>query len=106
MFLIAATTETAEELREVLGATHAERSLVVCLVASAELVAERLRRREPDSWPGKQELITHARELADSIPRLPGIDLRIETDRSDAADIAVELLHEMRGRGLVPGPPP
>jgi hypothetical protein len=105
LFLIAATTETADELGAVLAATRAERSLVVCLVASAELVAERLGRREPDAWPGKRWLIEHARELVDSIPRLDGVDLRIETDAWAADDAAAEVAREMRVRGLVAGEP-
>jgi gluconate kinase len=103
LFLIASTTETAQELRDVLGAAGAERSLVVCLVASAETVAERLRRREPDAWPGKQSLIAHARELAKSIPTLPGVDLRIDTERAEPAHVVDELMREMHARGLVAG---
>ncbi len=61
LFLVVATTETAQELRGVIDATRADRSLVACLVASAETVAERLQRREPDDWPGKQALIARAR---------------------------------------------
>jgi adenylylsulfate kinase len=101
LFVIAATTETADELRGVLAAAGARRSLVICLVASAALVTERLQQREPDAWPGKQQLIAHARELADSIPRQAGVDLRIETDRSRAPDIAAELVREMRLHRLV-----
>jgi gluconate kinase len=73
LFLIAATTETGEELSGVLAAACADRSLVVCLTAAAEVVATRLQRREPDRWPGKRGLIEHARALVATIPRLGGM---------------------------------
>jgi len=103
LFLIAATTETAEELTAVLDAAHAERALVACLVASGETIAKRLHRREPDDWPGKAGLIAHARELAKSIPRLPNIDLCIDTRGREATDVAAELLREMCARRLIAG---
>ncbi len=53
-FLVLATTEDARQLRGVIAAVAAERTLVVCLSAPAELVAERIAEREPDSWPGKR----------------------------------------------------
>jgi hypothetical protein len=100
-FLIVATTETADELHGVLAAAGAERSLVVCLVASAELITQRLQRREPDAWPGKQQLIARARELAEAIPQMAGVDIGIETAGAEAAAIADEVAREMRSRGLM-----
>lgn len=68
-------------------------------------VAERLQSREPDDWPGKRGLIAHARELAELMPRLPAVDLRIDTERASASDVAAELVDEMRAGGLVAGSP-
>ncbi len=101
LFLVAATTETDDELQALLDATGAERSLIVCLTAAVDMLAERLERREPDRWPGKQPLIEHARELAEAIPRLAGIELRVETDGREAEDVAEQLEREMRERGLL-----
>jgi chloramphenicol 3-O-phosphotransferase len=101
LFLIAATTETAEELSGVLEAACADRSLVVCLTAPAEVVAMRLERREPDRWPGRGGLIEHARTLAATIPRLDGIDLTIDTSARDAEDLAREVYEQMHARGIV-----
>ncbi|MGA2471200.1 MAG: hypothetical protein ABSG64_10975 [Solirubrobacteraceae bacterium] len=91
LFLIAATTETAGELRDVTAAVGAESVAVVCLAASPEVVAARIAQREPDRWPGKQQLIAHARQLARSIPAIEGIDLVIDTEQRDAADVAEEI---------------
>jgi gluconate kinase len=96
LFLVAATTETVDELRGVVDAVGAERVLVVCLTASADLVARRVAAREPDRWLGKAELIEHARALASVIPTIPGIDLAIATDDREAIDAAAELRDTLR----------
>lgn len=92
VFLIAATTETTDELRRVAEAVGADRTLVVLLVAPADVVAARIEEREPDRWPGKADLIAHARRLAVSMPRdLEGVDARVETGGRAAVDVAVEV---------------
>jgi chloramphenicol 3-O-phosphotransferase len=98
LFLIAATTETGGELRDVIAAIGAERVAVVCLAASPDVVAARIAEREPDSWPGKLPLVAHARGLAQSIPAIGGIDIVINTENRDAADVA----EEIRRRALAP----
>jgi chloramphenicol 3-O-phosphotransferase len=100
-FLISATVETAEDLAAVSAATAAETLLVVCLSASSETVAARIDAREPDHWPGKAPLIVRARALATSTPRLPGIDLVIDTQQRTAEDVATEILRAMRSRGML-----
>lgn len=88
LFLIAAATETAEQLRGVIAATGADDVRVVCLRATPGTVAQRIDRREPDRWPGKRGLIEHARRLANSIPAIEGIDHVIDTDDARAEDVA------------------
>jgi chloramphenicol 3-O-phosphotransferase len=100
LFLIAATTESDEELRGVVQAAGAERRLVVCLSAPAEVVAERLQRREPDRWPGKAALVAHARALAAMVPQIDGIDLTIDTSGRDAEAVAGEVYAQMRRGGI------
>jgi mannose-6-phosphate isomerase-like protein (cupin superfamily) len=100
-FLLAATVESGEELRGLVDATNADRVLVVCLTASDELVAARVAAREPDSWPGKKGLISHARELARSIPEIDGIDMTIDTEDRRAEDVATEILMAIGARGLL-----
>ena len=106
LFLLAATTETEQELRAALAATSAERSLVVCLAAPATVLVGRIDRREPDHWPGKLALTEHARELARTIPLIAGADLLIDTDGRDAEDVARQVYREMRSAGLVMATPP
>jgi cytidylate kinase len=101
LFLIAATTESDDELGELIAAAAAEPSLVVCLSASADVLARRLQSREPDLWPGKRALIEHARLLATTIPALEGLDLTIETDQRQAQEVAAIVRDEMRARELL-----
>jgi broad-specificity NMP kinase len=91
-FLIAATTEDAEQLAAVITAAAASRTLVIALSAPPDVVASRIAAREPDDWPGKERLIAHARALAKSIPSLPGIDHTINTTHRSAPDVAAEIL--------------
>jgi hypothetical protein len=100
LFLLAATTETTDELRGVAEAVAADRTSVVLLVAGPDVVATRIDAREPDRWPGKAHLIAHARELAISMPReLDGVDARIDTDGRAAVDVAVEVRDVLLGGG-------
>jgi hypothetical protein len=92
LFLVAATTETTDELRSVVEAVGADRSVVALLVAAPEVVAARIDAREPDLWPGKANLIEHARNLAVSMPRdLAGVDAYVATEGRTAVDVATEL---------------
>ncbi len=100
-FLISATCASVEELAGVRAATAAESALVVCLRASPDTVAARIGAREPDRWPGKAPLIARARRFAVSTPRLPGIDLVIDTEQRVAEEVAGEILDAMRRRGIV-----
>lgn len=99
-FLIAATTETTEELAAVRDAIAVDRLVSALLVAPPDVVAARIDAREPDAWPGKQELIEHARHLAISMRNLAGIDIRIDTDGRETGDVAVELREALRAHGL------
>jgi energy-coupling factor transporter ATP-binding protein EcfA2 len=90
-FLIVATTETEQELRAVVDSVGARRTLVVCLAARAELAARRVAEREPDSWPGKRALVAHARELASTMPSLPGVDAVLSTEDRSAPEVATQI---------------
>jgi hypothetical protein len=100
LFLVAATTETSTELAEVLAAIGTDEVVTVLLMATPGLVAERLAAREPADWPGKPDLIEHARQLARSMPTLQGTDITIPTDGRQPRDVAVELRAALRARGL------
>jgi chloramphenicol 3-O-phosphotransferase len=100
-FLVVATTEDEHQLRAVIEAVAAERTLVVCLVAPAEVVAGRVAEREPDSWPGKGPLIEHAQVLATEIPMISRIDLVISTDGRTAVDVAAEVRDALRERAIL-----
>ena len=100
-FLVAATTETDQELRAVVDAVGVEQVVVVCLSVPAELAARRVAEREPDSWPGKLSLVEHARKLACEIPALGGIDLVLSTVDRHAAEVATEVKRLLAARGIL-----
>ena len=100
-FLVVATTENSEELADVIDAIGADQVATVLLTAPADVVAERIAAREPDSWPGKQKLIAHASELALSMPQLSGIDVVVSTDGREADDVAAEVVAAMRDAGVL-----
>lgn len=102
-FLVAATTETAQELRAVIDAVGADQVVVVCLSAPADLAARRVAEREPDSWPGKLPLVEHARKLAHEIPSLGGIDLVLSTADRRAAEVAAEVKRLLAAKGILGG---
>jgi hypothetical protein len=99
-FLIAATTETTEELAAVCDAIAVDRLISVLLSVPPGVAAARIDAREPDAWPGKQGLIEHARQLAVAMRSLAGIDIRIDTDGREAGEVAVELREVLRPYGL------
>ena len=90
-FVVVATTETQADLDGLLGAIGAERSFVACLRVPGEVAAARVLAREPERWAGRLALAAHARELAEAIPLLPGVDLVLDTDGRCAEDVAAEL---------------
>jgi thymidylate kinase len=98
--VVTATTETEDELRDTLRAIGAARSVVVALAVEPETAAERVAAREPDWWDGKADLVAHARELAASIPALPGVDLVIVNEGRDARATAVAIVDQLAARGL------
>lgn len=102
-FLVVATTETERELRAVIEAVDADRTLVVCLIAPPDLAARRVAAREPDSWRGKAALVEHARQLATAIPALPGIDVTLPTEDRVPAEVAGEIRKLLLARGILAG---
>jgi hypothetical protein len=100
LFLLIATTETADELRALRDAVAAHDVLVVALSAPPEMVAARVLDREPESWPGRDGLARHAHDLAGVIPRLEGVDVVLETGDRTPEEAAGELRAELARRGL------
>jgi adenylate kinase family enzyme len=101
LFLVAATTETSQQLESLTEAIAVDSVTVVLLVTSADLVADRIADREPDSWPGKQGLIAHARELANAMTALQGVDLRICTEDRAPQEVATEFRDHLKQLGII-----
>jgi cytidylate kinase len=106
LFLIAATTETDDDLAAVAAATAADHVTTVLLTAPADVIAARLQSREPDTWPGKRQLITHARTLAIAMTTLAEIDIRIDTEARQAIEVAEQLRDHLRDLGVLSTRPP
>ena len=101
LFLVVATTETDADVRAVVAATGAERTLVVCLYAPPDVVAERVLAREPERWSGRDALARAARRLAGTIPGLAGVDVVLSTDGETDDDVARRVREELAARGLL-----
>jgi adenylate kinase family enzyme len=101
LFLVVATTETEADLRALLDAIGAERSLVVALTVPGEVASARVLEREPERWAARDSLAEHAAELAAVIPALPGVDLVLSTDGRDEEAVAAELLDALQARGFL-----
>jgi hypothetical protein len=101
LFVVVATTETDEDLRALLAAIGAGRSLVVALTVPGEVASARVLEREPERWAARDSLAEHAAELAPVIPALPGVDLVLSTDGRDEAAVAAELLDALQARGFL-----
>jgi len=64
-------------------------------------IARRIDAREPDAWPGKLDLIDHARALAPVIPALPGLDLVVGTQARAPEMIAARIRDALAAAGML-----
>ena len=103
-FLVAATTETTEELAALVAAIGGDRVVTVLLTAPPEVVAARLDAREPDDWPGKQPLLQHARDLAETMLDLSGVDFSLSTVGCSVNDAAQRVHDRLAALGALSGP--
>jgi dephospho-CoA kinase len=101
LFVVVATTETQADLEALVAAVGASRTLVVALSAPGDVCAARVLAREPERWAARESLADHARELADVIPALPGVDLVLSTDGRGEEAVASELLDASVNGGWV-----
>jgi hypothetical protein len=86
--LLAATVESDRDRRALLSAIGAEQHVVVRLQAEPATLAQRIKEREPDGWPGLDELVTASARLAPMIAGLDGIALTLSTEGQRPASVA------------------
>jgi ribose 1,5-bisphosphokinase PhnN len=91
LLLVVATPESSAELAGLRRAVSSDVVKVVCLIAPANVAANRISEREPDSWAGKAWLVGQARRLAETIPLFDGIDVHVTTEGRAASAVAAEL---------------
>jgi hypothetical protein len=72
----------------VLAAIDADQHAVVRLEADPDTLRKRIVEREPDGWPGLDELLAAAERLAPEIARLDRIALVLSTEREQPQAVA------------------
>jgi ribose 1,5-bisphosphokinase PhnN len=77
--LLAATVESDRDRRALLSAIGAERHIVVRLHAEPATLAQRIKDREPEGWPGLNGLVAASARLAPVVAGLDGIALTLRT---------------------------
>jgi chloramphenicol 3-O-phosphotransferase len=100
LFLITATTETDEELERLVAALEPSPVLVVALRARPGTVAERILRREPEHWSGRDKLAAHAERLAVNIPSLRRVDVIVDSDDREPMEVARSIHAHLADHGL------
>jgi predicted kinase len=78
--LATATVESQRDLDAVLAAIAADEHAVVRLEAEPPTLRRRIAEREPDGWPGLDQLLAAADRLAPVIVGLDGIGLALSTE--------------------------
>ncbi|MGH3706155.1 MAG: hypothetical protein ACRDT9_16080 [Agromyces sp.] len=106
LLLITATVESQHDLDAVLAAIDADEHALVRLEAEPATLRRRIIEREPDGWPGLDELLAAAERLAPDIARLAGIALVLSTEREQPQAVAERIAgafpDEMRRASLSP----
>ena len=97
LLLVADTLATDADRRRLLAAVGADAHALVRLDGPPATVAERVLRREPEHWSGRDAIAAHARTLALTMRELPGVDLVLGTEGERPAHVAARL------RAALPG---
>jgi hypothetical protein len=88
LLLATATVEDQEDLDDVLAAIGADEHAVVRLEAAPVTLRRRVVDREPDGWPGLDELVAAVERLSPVIAGLDGIALVLSTEGARPEDVA------------------
>lgn len=80
LLLVTVTVESQADLDATLAAIDADRHAVVRLEANPATLRARITAREPDGWPGLDELLTACTRLSPVIAGLDGIEITLNTD--------------------------
>src|SRR3954452_22146759 len=87
LLLASATVTDTRYLERVRGALPTDDARVVLLTPPAEVLRDRLSRREPADWVGLPRLLGAAQDLARAMSALPNIDLVLDTEVEDVDQI-------------------
>ena len=88
LLLATVTVDCQDDLDAVLAAIDADQHAVVRLEADTDTLRTRIIEREPDGWPGLDELLAAAERLAPDVARLAGVALVLSTEREQPQAVA------------------
>jgi hypothetical protein len=91
LLLVAVTVEADEDLRALVHAVGADEHVVVRLEAEPATLRRRIIEREPDGWPGLDELLSASERLGPIIANLDGIALALSTEGQRPGAVAARI---------------
>ena len=91
LLLVAATVESPQYLRELLGAIGCDEHLLVRLHAPVEMLVCRIRARETIPWSGLEAMIERTPALQDAILALPGAHLALDSATATPQQLATAI---------------
>jgi broad-specificity NMP kinase len=91
VLLVAATVESAEDLRNLVAAVAADEHVVVRLEAEPETLRQRIIDREPETFSALDELVAASARLGPVIAGLDAITLAVSTEGRRPAEVAAEI---------------
>jgi predicted kinase len=98
LLTVTATIEDDDHRARLLEVAGADGHLLVRLEAAPSTLRQRIEGREPERWSGRDELVAAARRLALSRVELEGVDLVLDTERSEPKALAALVRAELRSR--------
>jgi broad-specificity NMP kinase len=87
LLLVTATVTDASYLERLRAALPGDDMVLVLLTAAPSLLQARITRREPADWVGLPRLLAAASQLAEAMSTLPDVQLVLDTERLDLADV-------------------
>jgi len=94
--LVTATIVDVGYSRRLREAVQSDDLTLVRLAAPPTLLRERIKRREPTEWVGLPRLLEAADTLATTIAMLPGVDIVLNTEDTEARTVAATLRDALR----------
>jgi predicted kinase len=92
LILVTETIEVAADYEALVAALEPDRVFFVRLDAETRTLQNRITIREPATWSGLPEMLTHTAHLSVSMRHLPNVSLVVSTETVSADDAATQVL--------------